>query len=615
MKSEYDKSNPRYSELKQKMINFIKAKFENNLEYLVNNISGKKNLDIAVKTTENMFLNAISLCDSKNFRNYITYLSRNVFTLEEEKKEHKNRESTLKIVSKNFQHKIPDYFYYNSISVGEHQILFYDKRGGLYSQGKGNDGQLGQNETLVLDELTPVKNNTGSVPMKGVIGVSALATHSLIWTNDGKVYSFGNGEYGKLGHNNTNNIYVPKQIEGSINEKKIVGASAGKEHSLIWTDTGEIFGFGHFSRTGQEQTQNYLHYEDDVMVPTKLEGDLTGKKVIGASSGDEHSLIWTDMGKLYSIGPQSDHFFDDEKLGRSLYIDDDDSNIDDGILFDTLPKQIEGFIGTKINVIGASAGFGHSLAWTGDGKLYTFGRNIHGRMGIIEQATKNPIRIEGDLIGKKVIGASAGYLHSLVWTEDGDIYSFGNGSSGLGHDTKEESIMRNIMHSFSSQNRLGKLIADQVDADGNKKTRQELMAEQNAAAQVVLHQEPEKNAKIAHEKAIVHKLSKTQANIVAVKTAWLNIKAIQYNLPGTDRFNDNYGLDVFKKIANEYNLNEDILINFDGNVPYPKQIDSLKGKKVIGAIAGEDFSLIWTYNGKIYNFGRQLNIKLPQNES
>ena len=45
-----------------------------------------------------------------------------------------------------------------------------------------------------------------------------------------------------------------------------------------------------------------------------------------------------------------------------------------------------------------------------------------------------PRRIKGPWKDKKVISAAAGYGHSLVWTEEGGLYSFGDGSRGqLGH--------------------------------------------------------------------------------------------------------------------------------------------------------------------------------------
>ena len=45
-------------------------------------------------------------------------------------------------------------------------------------------------------------------------------------------------------------------------------------------------------------------------------------------------------------------------------------------------------------------------------------------------------RLVEALVGKKVIGASTGShaAHTAVWTEEGDIYTFGDGGYGmLGH--------------------------------------------------------------------------------------------------------------------------------------------------------------------------------------
>ena len=79
-----------------------------------------------------------------------------------------------------------------------------------------------------------------------IVGVAAGETHSLAWDNWGRVYSWGNGLDGKLGHpideiNDYENS--PRKIK-TLRKHFVVLASCGNNYSCALTNKGLLFGWG-----------------------------------------------------------------------------------------------------------------------------------------------------------------------------------------------------------------------------------------------------------------------------------------------------------------------------------------------------------------------------------
>jgi len=74
------------------------------------------------------------------------------------------------------------------------------------------------------------------------------------------------------------------------------------------------------------------------------------------------------------------------------------------------------------SVVAASTSGEHTLLCTDVGELFFFGNH---RCGISDAGY-----VVSAFVGKKVVGASVDEFHSLVWTETGELYSFGGGDDG-----------------------------------------------------------------------------------------------------------------------------------------------------------------------------------------
>ena len=86
-------------------------------------------------------------------------------------------------------------------------------------------------------------------------------------------------------------------------------------------------------------------------------------------------------------------------------------------------------------VAGASASDSHTAVWTEEGELFTFGQGVDGRLGHGGEQDEHVPRPVEALAGKKMVGAAAGDRHTAVsqqspGTEDGEVVTFGAGASG-----------------------------------------------------------------------------------------------------------------------------------------------------------------------------------------
>lgn len=75
--------------------------------------------------------------------------------------------------------------------------------------------------------------------------------HSAVISEDGQLYTFGQGNWGVLGHGNEKNVKftTPKLVEGLANHK-VVDVVMGEYHTMALTDDGEVYTWGYGGKKG-----------------------------------------------------------------------------------------------------------------------------------------------------------------------------------------------------------------------------------------------------------------------------------------------------------------------------------------------------------------------------
>ncbi|XP_056259321.1 probable E3 ubiquitin-protein ligase HERC1 isoform X3 [Seriola aureovittata] len=294
------------------------------------------------------------------------------------------------------------------IEAGQYCTFSVSADGSVKACGKGSYGRLGLGDSnnqsmpkkLVLE---PHRN------MKKVSSSKGSDGHTLAITVEGEVFSWGDGEYGKLGHGNSATQKYPKIIQGPLLGKVVVCVSAGYRHSAAVTNDGELYtwGEGDFGRLGHSDSQSRN-------VPTLVK-DISG--VGQVACGSSHTIaVAQDGHTVWSFGGG-----DNGKLGHG-----DTNRV-------YRPKVIEALHGFIIRKV--CAGSQSSLALTSAGQVFAWGCGSCLGCGSSETTSLRPRFVE-DLGITKIIDISCGDSHCLALSHENEVYAWGNntmGQCGQGH--------------------------------------------------------------------------------------------------------------------------------------------------------------------------------------
>ncbi|KAK9866796.1 hypothetical protein WJX84_006693 [Apatococcus fuscideae] len=126
------------------------------------------------------------------------------------------------------------------------------------SWGRGEDGQLGHGDA---DERKEPEAIYGLLN-EGVTSVHSGAEYSLACCRQRKeVFSWGWGDFGRLGHGDARDVFIPRAIPG-LSGKSVRDVACGDTHTLVSTFDGELWGFGR-----NQNGQLGLGHIDDAFAP------------------------------------------------------------------------------------------------------------------------------------------------------------------------------------------------------------------------------------------------------------------------------------------------------------------------------------------------------------
>ncbi|XP_033864030.2 X-linked retinitis pigmentosa GTPase regulator-like isoform X2 [Acipenser ruthenus] len=286
------------------------------------------------------------------------------------------------------------------ISCGDEHTALVTDNGKLYMFGSNNWGQLCLGTKNTVNKPTCVK----ALKSENVKLTACGRNHTIVYTAKGNIYTAGGNNEGQLGLGDTEERTSFHQVDFFTGQCKIKQLAAGSNISAALAEDGRLFMWGDNS-----EGQIGLGNESHVCVPHEVD---VGKPVTWVSCGYYHSALVTADGELYTFG-ESDH----GKLGLPP----------EQLNNNRVPQLVQGISAQVTRVV---CGGGHTVALTDD-DVYTFGLGQFGQLGhgtfTFESALPKAVE---HFRKRKVSHIACGENHTAVITDNGLLYTFGDGRHG-----------------------------------------------------------------------------------------------------------------------------------------------------------------------------------------
>ncbi|XP_059646495.1 uncharacterized protein LOC132293164 [Cornus florida] len=274
----------------------------------------------------------------------------------------------------------------------------------VFSWGSGVNYQLGTGNAHIQKLPCKVDSLHGSF----IKLISAAKFHSVAVSACGKVYTWGFGRGGRLGHPDFDihsgqaAVIIPRQVTSGLGARRVKAIAAAKHHTVVATESGEVFTWGS-NREGQ------LGYTSVDTQPTPRRVSSLRSKIVAVSAANKHTAVVSECGEVFTWGCN--------KEGQLGYGTSNSAS-------NYTPRAVE-YLKGKVFVRVATAKY-HTIVLGTDGEVLTWGhRLVTPRRVVISRNIKKSGSTPLKFHRKErlhVVAIAAGMVHSMALTDDGALF-------------------------------------------------------------------------------------------------------------------------------------------------------------------------------------------------
>ncbi|KAL4446354.1 hypothetical protein ABPG77_003161 [Micractinium sp. CCAP 211/92] len=315
--------------------------------------------------------------------------------------------------------------------------------GEVFLFGDGDCGQLGMGEE-VTERLRPFPLSIDGG--KKVLQIACGGMHTVALLEDGRIFSWGVNDEGALGRETAGELweksgqasskpgdaYTPGEVAMPEEAGKVVQLSVGDSHTCALTETGAVWAWGTYRDASG--VMGFGPHTRIQLTPTCVyDAKKADEQIVRIASGADHTAGVTAAGHLLTWGNGQQG-----QLGRV------GERMSDRVKMDTLltphPVPFKRVRGVSNKIVDVNCGTYATFATTADGHIFAFGLNNYGQLALPGQApVYAPTRVK-ELEGKDAALVRSGQHHTLVLTKQGSLLSFGRPTYGrLGQKDAEVS--------------------------------------------------------------------------------------------------------------------------------------------------------------------------------
>mmetsp|Transcript_29576 Transcript_29576/g.76393 ORF Transcript_29576/g.76393 Transcript_29576/m.76393 type:complete len:845 (-) Transcript_29576:395-2929(-) len=317
----------------------------------------------------------------------------------------------------------------------------------VYSWGLNSDGQLGLGDRVRRTTEARIRKFDNKV----ITALSAGEYHSLAVDVNGTVYAWGQNLRGQLGMGDEveriDPAIIPTFVSNpvlqvvSLHFTSIALSQQGKIYTWGAGDTGQLgIGSNITNANGQKQRNTPQLLDKSDHDPSFALARFTQIAV-----GSRHALALEDNGRVWVWGGNSEG-----QLGLGDY-----TQRDAPVWLDTITDFI----------VSISAGDSHSVAITSTGRVYAWGVNRAGQLGmgdVVSRRTPSLIPVLSDSAASPTSSVKLGLFHSIAMMNDGKVQTFGSNEFGqLGIGRIDEYVAEPISVSDLNELEVARAVAGQ----------------------------------------------------------------------------------------------------------------------------------------------------------